>query len=392
MKRKTLFAVISACLISFLIGASFVYLVYAPSPRAFWISEGVYPQASYTIEFDGTSYYAKNVYGELTYSGTNGSVVVQNAVNDLPAGFYGDPHVGIIQFMEGRFRIQNIILPQYGKIWIRGSGRDATVIWNAPDHDNPNRCTFIYNRTDSAWFIKISDMSFVNSASPASRSQIYLRRVDSLILENLMFRGSRHEPAIFLEQCYFGEIREVEFQYCYGAIQMDSTLGNNNHFTIDNVVVQDCLGAPYAIYVEGSSDIIFNEVTLQRSNSTVGIGISATSAYYLATSTINNLLITDAPYPNYAVQLDSFDATHNIRSTCIINPQVIANTACFNIKNYTVATSIIGGYSHAGQPLTVLVEALAYNTTITNMENDATALISGKPFFTFNNNTYVVIP
>jgi len=68
-------------LIGLLLGAM---LVYAQSSNTFTISSGVYPGApSYTIYKEGSTYYAKNAYGAIGYSGTDAATVIQSAINAI---------------------------------------------------------------------------------------------------------------------------------------------------------------------------------------------------------------------------------------------------------------------------------------------------------------------
>jgi len=57
------------------------------SPNPFYISGGVYPHStSYTVWKDGSSYYSKNAYGYLQFSGTNFTKVFQDSHDQLTTG------------------------------------------------------------------------------------------------------------------------------------------------------------------------------------------------------------------------------------------------------------------------------------------------------------------
>ena len=57
-------------------------VAYAATPSStFWITSGVYPGApSYTIFREGSNYFAKDANGQIDYSGTNASQVINNAI------------------------------------------------------------------------------------------------------------------------------------------------------------------------------------------------------------------------------------------------------------------------------------------------------------------------
>jgi len=62
-------------------------IVFAASPATtFYISGGVYPGApSYTIWKEGSNYFAKDDNGQLKFSGTNATEIIQNCMDNLPA-------------------------------------------------------------------------------------------------------------------------------------------------------------------------------------------------------------------------------------------------------------------------------------------------------------------
>jgi hypothetical protein len=95
---------------------------------------GVYPGApSYTIWTDGAgNYFAKDAYGNLAFSGTNASYVIQSAIYALPhvlvsLPFGNYPVVsapnGKIQFTAQQFNISNyLIIPLGSRITLCGCG------------------------------------------------------------------------------------------------------------------------------------------------------------------------------------------------------------------------------------------------------------------------------
>jgi len=87
-KQVSLKWAIALVLIACLVSSSIVYYVFAVSPSStFTISSGVYPGApSYTVWREGSNYFAKDANGEIDYSGTNASYVIESAINALTAG------------------------------------------------------------------------------------------------------------------------------------------------------------------------------------------------------------------------------------------------------------------------------------------------------------------
>ena len=82
-KQVSLKWAIALVLIACLVSSSIVYYVFAVSPSStFTISGGIYPGApSYTIWREGSNYFAKDANGEIDYSGTNASQVIQSTLD-----------------------------------------------------------------------------------------------------------------------------------------------------------------------------------------------------------------------------------------------------------------------------------------------------------------------
>jgi parallel beta-helix repeat protein len=87
-KQVSLKWAIALVLIACLVSSSIVYYVFGVSPSsAFTISSGVYPGAPcYTVWREGDYYFAKDANGEIDYSGTNASYVINSALNALTVG------------------------------------------------------------------------------------------------------------------------------------------------------------------------------------------------------------------------------------------------------------------------------------------------------------------
>jgi len=82
-KQVSLKWAIALVLIACLVSSSIVYYVFAVSPSsAFTISSGVYPGAPcYTVWREGDYYFAKDANGEIDYSGTDASQIIQSALD-----------------------------------------------------------------------------------------------------------------------------------------------------------------------------------------------------------------------------------------------------------------------------------------------------------------------
>jgi len=75
---------LTVLLVTILVLIPTIQIVYASPLSTFYLSGGIYPHGvSYTIWREGSYYYAKNAYGFIHYSGTNGSQIFQNCIDIL---------------------------------------------------------------------------------------------------------------------------------------------------------------------------------------------------------------------------------------------------------------------------------------------------------------------
>jgi len=70
------------------IATSAIWYVWAATPTTtFWVSPGIYPGApTYTIWKEGSNYFAKDANGQIDYSGTNASDVIQDSIDATSRG------------------------------------------------------------------------------------------------------------------------------------------------------------------------------------------------------------------------------------------------------------------------------------------------------------------
>ena len=115
-----------AVIIGVLLGA---YIGYALTPTTtFTISPGVYPGApDYTIWREGSNYFAKNKYGEIEFSGTNASQVIQSAINALTNGGKIFIHQGVYEINTPIILKEHITIVGEGGIK-SNSGKGTTVL------------------------------------------------------------------------------------------------------------------------------------------------------------------------------------------------------------------------------------------------------------------------
>jgi len=124
VKTKTLKIILAPFLIALVLG---IYIGRSQTPTSiFYISPGPYPGApTYTIWQEGNNYFAKTGHGELKFSGTDASYIIQKAIDNLTNG-------GKIMIKTGIYTIDTkITIPEtiypYSLI-IEGEGIKNTVL------------------------------------------------------------------------------------------------------------------------------------------------------------------------------------------------------------------------------------------------------------------------
>jgi len=91
--------------------------VLSQSSNTFTISEGVYPaHTSFTVYQEGSTFYAKNIYGRVLYTNTNETILIQNVNDVLTLG--GSIFLNNVKLPNGVTLSQNVFVIEfyYGKV------------------------------------------------------------------------------------------------------------------------------------------------------------------------------------------------------------------------------------------------------------------------------------
>jgi len=148
VKTKTLKIIVTTFLVALVLG---IYIGHSQTPtRTFYISPGPYPGIpNYIIWREGNNYFAKTEYGELKFSGTSASQILQQVVNTLKDG-------GNIFFRKGTYTYLTPIKFIYSKLTIKGG---KGVIFKS----QTNNPLFYFQGTSSTSLLKyitIEDIRF----------------------------------------------------------------------------------------------------------------------------------------------------------------------------------------------------------------------------------------
>jgi len=205
---------LAGVIIGVLLGA---YIGFSASPSStFTISGGLYPGApSYTIWREGNNYFAKNENGEIKYSGTNASQVINEATSNG----------GKIFLCEGTFLLDApILLPSY--TILEGSGfstvlkRNAdnvTIIRNKDPPSDPYGVAYT-NQEIIVRDLKIDGGNESGYSADEWHDVINFVCVSRLTIENLIIENADgYNDAIDLDACANVLIKSVTFKNIGGA-------------------------------------------------------------------------------------------------------------------------------------------------------------------------------
>jgi len=180
--------------ISILLTSVFFYAFASTPSSTFYISSGVYPGApSYTIWKEGSNYFAKNANGQIDYSGTDASTVIQAAINALPnVG-------GTILFRVGTYSLDTkITFPVNIPIALIGEAIPFTKY------------------VGSTIFKATSSMSAILDIVGTDGTHVAVVKIENLLLDG----NSLATDGIYLERFGAGRqevLRNVDIQYCTNA-------------------------------------------------------------------------------------------------------------------------------------------------------------------------------
>jgi len=114
---KTQYKFATAILIALVFGSVIGYTI-ASNGNTFIISQGIYPQAKFTVYSEESTYYIKNEYGLIINSGTNATTIIQYAFDSLTSDRAYKEKV----LLKGFFEIDSTIkLPSYITVELQGN-------------------------------------------------------------------------------------------------------------------------------------------------------------------------------------------------------------------------------------------------------------------------------
>jgi hypothetical protein len=192
-----------------------VFMVYAQTLTTMTLTHGIYPSASaFTVFQNGATYYAKNSYGSISYSGANPTIVV-NAILTAGSGL-----------MRIRFSVGTFVFPtsvnldvnddsvafegeSYGASTILQCGADNEILFNA-----------VGTTGDRIQYVSFSNLQ-IDGGNYANTTGIYSYKGTGWALNNVQFyRLYRH--GFEIAEGYDFRTWNLWFKYC-GSLTLNTT-------------------------------------------------------------------------------------------------------------------------------------------------------------------------
>lgn len=169
--KKSLKIALTFLAIGLLLGT---IIVFAATPSStIYISPGIYPGApSYTVWKEGSNYFAKDSNGQLEFSGTNASQIIQNAIDN---GYY-------IFIKKGNYILTHILSVAYPR---RISGELTQWVGNEANPNPPEVGTNLY---------------FAGDAPNANFGVLNITCLNQVIIEYLSIEG-KTQTRPYLTMC-----------------------------------------------------------------------------------------------------------------------------------------------------------------------------------------------
>jgi len=192
LDKKTLVTAITFLLIGTIL-TSVVWVYASPSVKPMYLSGGIYPQASYTIWKEDSTYYAKNAYGALKYENTNLTTLLNSVVNDLDwvdvtlcagSSVILAP-TGHIHFVKGKYYLPKLwVIPLGARIKITGDGYAMQAVDVGKEGG-----TQIYSNDPDGILVARSSGTLKNSSSITTQGTMLILR-DIEFIQNVQQTNS----------------------------------------------------------------------------------------------------------------------------------------------------------------------------------------------------------
>jgi len=332
-------------LVNILLISTLTYVIFASPNGTFTISPGIYPGApSYTIWKEGSTYYAKNAYGAIDYSGTDAITVIQNVVDALPSTG------GYIFLSDDTFTYSTpIVITDKDGIRISGSSQGGTVL----DYEGLGYA-IVLNSTSSNQRCQIQNL---NINLTIYGNGIYLANHYDTRIQSLTIRGADDTNQIGIRlygPAYWNTISECYIRNVGIGIQIDN-LANDN-----DIIATHIYTITYGIRINRGAGTKIIGGSIDDFDTAIYVNSSRTR--------ISNMYIE-----SFRANALGISITSNAVSTTIVAPyiELSASPVTYKVYNDGYNTRVYGSeFQNAGTTIVANGEHIAHSllTTPTTVE------------------------
>jgi len=322
-------------------------IVYAATPSStFYISSGVYPGApGFTVWKEGANYFAKDANGQIQFSGTNASQVINNAASNI--GYDGSEYIATfddcdsIYLTGGEYELSGSIrLHGYTKLF--GAGMFKTVL--RPTATFAGNIIENYNQIEGDWLGAIEDLAIYGrkATQPSGHGIELINCKDWTIREVRIFETK--QDGIHIEGGFQFYISHCLISACDGYACYAGNIENG--LRAYNSVFETSGGA-YNLYVSvgSANEIIGNHFEDGQGTIYMGGYYSKIIGNYIKAGTSYAIYVTSSDNVIQGNNIWGCDATAIIledaqRSTVVGNTIYNINGNGINVQGHSYAVAV----------------------------------------------------
>jgi hypothetical protein len=356
-KSKKILAILVVCLLIALSYFAGYSIGSSNGNGAFTISGGIYPSGvSYTIYKEGSTYYAKNAYGAIDYSGASASTVIQNCINALTNG-------GLIFITKGQYLISSQISVSRSNVFLCGESKNSTILQSSGLGNND------MIKVQNANNFAISHMGLIGDNTAVGAAVLSIQNVNNFLVEDIEVQKAP-DCGIWIMGSKNGIIRGVISHHNGNPTQTSGY--DNAGLEIDawasgtvrneNIVIQNCIfyenyGPGIAIVNRNANNqankgiLIENVVSYNNKNygsvTDNGVGLSV---YHAEDLFVNNYYTYGNQYAGFYIN-GRIDGTLKIFGAALESgspPYPFKYGGAYSMTNYKKLFLHIDGYNPVG--------------------------------------------
>ncbi len=266
----------------------------------FYVSSGIYPTtATYTIFLESGNCFAKNAFGQIVYSSTNISYVINNAISSITTGK--------VFLKTGLYVLTNPII-LHGGIWLDGEGVESTILSVVNTFDN--HIIYSFNQQN----VKVSNMNIYGNYPNSTAIAIHFSNTEYSIIDKIYVNHCNGLAGIFLTSSDNNIIQNCIFKSNYEHCILNR-YGSDNNIIQNNIFIGNAK-AGIVIHESGYCTIYANHLSANNESQILlwSVGRTTVDSNIMDFSPIMSGLQICANYtnnPSYEITVTNNIITNN---------------------------------------------------------------------------------